>query len=95
MTEDQWEDQLRPIPNPYTPGTGFDFGNGSYLMGHVDLQMYTEAHHPSPDRLWSIVEGDSGKLYISPGVHWVNVLGYIVTENVPALPVTEDILLDT
>lgn len=28
---------------------------------------------------WTIVEGDNSKLYIIPGWHWVNRMGYMLT----------------
>lgn len=30
--------------------------------------------------VWTIVEGDNGKLYLSPGYHFVNRLGYAICE---------------
>jgi len=33
-----------------------------------------------PNQVWTVVEGDNGKLYASPGFHYVNKLHYVVTE---------------
>lgn len=33
----------------------------------------------APDRVWTMVEGDNGNLYISQGYHRVNRMGYIIT----------------
>jgi hypothetical protein len=92
-TEDSWAELLKPIPNPYTPGMGFDYGQGSCLMHWVDLQRYIREHSPDEDSLWSIVD-DEDDLYISHGLHSVNVLGYIVTKDKPTFPLYEDILVD-
>lgn len=99
--EDTWAKLLKPIPNPYTPGMGFDYGNGSCLMHFVDLKTYREQHNPDEDCLWTIVESEGWEdddeetyLYISHGIHYVNALGYMVTENKPVMPIYEDILTD-
>lgn len=34
-----------------------------------------------PSFVWSVVEGDGDALYLLPGYHVVNVLGYVQTEN--------------
>lgn len=33
------------------------------------------------NRLWTVVEGESGKLYICPGLHYVNRLNYLITKH--------------
>lgn len=33
------------------------------------------------NRLWTIIEGSSGRLYIAPGLHYVNRLNYLITKN--------------
>ena len=32
------------------------------------------------NRIWTVLEGDSGDLFIQAGVHFVNRMGYIVTK---------------
>jgi hypothetical protein len=32
-----------------------------------------------PRHVWSCMEGDNGKLYLAPGFHVVNMVGYVVT----------------
>lgn len=95
MTENQWIEQCRPIPNPYDVGAGFDFGNGSCLFSQNTLKEYMSVHEVKPDCIWTVIEsGETDALFLSQGQHWVNALGYIVTEDSPYFSLTQDIELD-
>lgn len=100
-TDDIWAEKLKPIPNPLMPGQGFDYGEGSCLMTFSDLQIYKKENELNENCIWSVIESDgfdkseseetSSDLFISHGFHYVNVLGYLVTEKSPDLPFCEDI----
>lgn len=45
------------------------FGDDLFTLNHIDNKF-----------IWTIIEGDSGKWYISPGFHIVNRINYVVTE---------------
>ena len=47
-----------------------------FHWGGEDL---VELQKTPPDRIWTILDCD-GKLYISPGWHYVNRLEYLITE---------------
>ncbi|MGH1461199.1 MAG: hypothetical protein ACRBB6_04105 [Neptuniibacter sp.] len=93
-TDDIWAEKMIPIPNPFCTGMGFDYGSGSSLMHWNHLQQFRAEHTPDEDQIWSIVEGDDDEVYVSHGIHWINVLGYIVTQNTPDTPLYEDIRID-
>ena len=84
---------LKPIPNKYHPGMGFDYGEGSCLMLRHDTNRYLEEHNLSPDHVWSVIEAED-ELYLSHGFRFVNVLGFIITEQPPRFTPHEDILID-
>jgi hypothetical protein len=47
----------------------------------MDQQFqFDEVKDRNPRTVWTIVEGDSGRLYASAGFHLVNKLHYVVTE---------------
>lgn len=93
LTESDWEYQFKPIPNPYRPGMGFDYGSGSCLFLYTDLQRYIKEHNLSDAHIWTVVE-DEDDLYISHGYHYVNSLGYIATEIAPRFTLNYDILVE-
>jgi len=92
-TDDIWAEKLKPIVNPYDHGMGFDYGSGSCLMNWNNLQQFRKDHEVNEDCIWTIVECDD-EVYLSHGIHWINTLGYIVTEKTPEVPVYEDIRID-
>ena len=64
LTEDEFDDRFTPV-----------------LDARGDaIRPSTDGLDPDSTKLWTIVEGDSGSLYAESGVHRVNVLGFLVTE---------------
>lgn len=89
ITEDDWIATYRPKPAP-VPGSSFDFGDGDTLIdGHrpEEVQALIEA---TEGCIWTVIDGDEGETAIVSGRHFVNRIGYIVTE----VPATEDIEVD-
>lgn len=78
LTEDQFIERFRPIPNPLDPYASFDFGEGGCLFSGVAAEFDFVRRQPEKT-VWTLTESD-GHLEISDGVHHVNRLGYIVTE---------------
>lgn len=72
MTEDQFLDHL-PIKNPHGD-RGWD---GTLWDTHgVELNFVRNQHG---NRVWTLMEED-GEMWIATGFHFVNRLGYFVTE---------------
>ena len=91
---DQWIDQYRPITNP-TGDSGF-FVDDKCLMFETydpDLAVVLAAHEKDPNTVWTIVEGEDGELYLGDGYHYVNRIGYFITE-VPHSGTSVSIKLD-
>lgn len=77
MNVDQWEDTYQPIQNTideYASWNGqmFDtYGNDeNIVIGVATLE---------PRRVWTLVDTDNGYSIIN-GMHWVNRVGYFITE---------------
>lgn len=53
---------------------------GFTFMG--DMRRSMQRRKANPRQVWTIVEGDSdGAWWLIPGIHFVNVIGYALTEN--------------
>lgn len=63
--EDAFERDYRPIKSR----------SGDYVWSWAQVSQ----QRPDDNCVWSLIEGDDGGLYASPGYHVVNVVGYIVT----------------
>jgi hypothetical protein len=79
LTEDDFVDCFKPVPNHIDPSAGFDgcmFEKFGEELAHVQAQ----------DRslVWTILDCD-GQLRIESGFHFVNRLGYLIA-SVPIDP---------
>lgn len=74
MTYDEFIDTFRPVKNHFEDAA-FD----GYLFETYAEQADYVRWQPER-RIWTIIEGDDGELYLVDGYHWVNRLGYFITE---------------
>lgn len=85
LTEDEFWAQYKPVKNRITEDAPFDgcmFETYGQDMIHV-----LEVHEVYPHFIWTIIDTDNG-LSITSGYHYVNRLGYLITE----LPADEDFI---
>lgn len=69
ISEEAFWNVYRPLPAPE------DSGNGGWIWDHADARKQPESN------VWTVIEGDQTEnLYASPGYHFVNAIGYCVTE---------------
>jgi hypothetical protein len=78
-----WEDQLDAWDAKYQPMKNHITNNGDdkFETYGEELDYVLSIANSEPDRVWTLVEGDDGNLYISSGYHLVNRLNYFITKN--------------
>jgi hypothetical protein len=76
LTEDQFDETYTPKGNIFHDDEGFKM----YETYGEELEYVLETSRKSPNTVWTILEGDEGTYYV-PGVHTVNRIGYLITEN--------------
>ncbi|MCI4659701.1 hypothetical protein [Cryobacterium zhongshanensis] len=64
LTEDEFDTQFTTVPD----ATGEDIRPSDHGLDRVST------------KLWTIVNGDDGSLVIASGWHYVNRIGYVITE---------------
>ena len=78
LTEDEWFEQFKPIPNHLDENASFNDGEHGYMFEtYGDEVEFVKAQEPN--RIWTYCDGDNGGTYISDGYHVVNRIGYFVT----------------
>ena len=82
MTEEEWFDTYKPIKNHIEVTSSFD---GHMFETYGDEVEFVKTQ--SPDKIWMLGDGDDGGSYIWNGWHFVNRIGYFITE-VPCPPDT-------
>jgi len=70
MNYEKWEEKYKPITNPFTKDTQIFETYG---------EEYDFIKKTDPKKIWTLVDGDVGT-YIIDGWHYVNRIGYFVTE---------------
>jgi hypothetical protein len=71
----EWEDTYKPIRNPFNPDPDF-WGNMFETFG----EEYELVKAYPNNQVWTMIDGEGIYLNITSGLHWVNRLGYFVTE---------------
>lgn len=84
MTWDEWEATYKPMRNPNSTDPGF-WGCMFETYGD-DVDTMKQLGLPNT-HFWTMVDGGDIYLDLTSGVHWVDRLGYFVTE----LPWTEEV----
>ena len=77
ITYEKWWDEYRPIKNHIAPNAPFDGCMFETYGAELEFVCASNSKH-----VWTLVDCD-GKLWICEGLHYVNRMGYFVTE-VPA-----------
>jgi hypothetical protein len=72
---DAWEANYKPIKNHITGENDDKFETYGEELDYVRSVADTE-----PRRVWTLVDGDDGNLYIVDGYHLVNRVNYFITE---------------
>jgi hypothetical protein len=75
ISYEQWERRFRPIINPFDPYAAYC---GSMFETYGAVAEYVKTRVPSR-RVWTLFEAD-GKTFICEGFHYINRLGYFITE---------------
>lgn len=68
-------DKYKPIVNPFDSNAA---ENGCLFETYgAELQMVKDAE---PNKVWTLVTDDNGETIIVNGAHFVNRLGYLITQ---------------
>ena len=76
LTEEQFYENYTVCENHISGEESF----GGMYETYGEEDKYIRNLSRTSKRVWTIVEGDNGKLFFSSGYHFVNRIGYIVTE---------------
>jgi hypothetical protein len=78
---DAWEEKYQPIKNQYTQKQNGEFVEDKFETYGEELDYVLSIANTEPKRVWTLVDGDNGNLYIVDGYHLVNRVNYFITKN--------------
>ena len=81
LTEEEWFDTFKPIPNHIDEDASFNDGDQGYMFETYgkELEYVLSIANTEPNRVWTYMDGDVGT-FIGDGYHLVNRIGYFITE---------------
>lgn len=79
MTETEFFERFKPVQNTITNGQSCYNGCMFETFG-AEYEAVREAFSREPMTVWTLLEGDDGELYIKEGFHFVNRMGYFITQ---------------
>ena len=79
MTEEEWFETYKPIPNHIDENASFNDGEHGYMFETYGEEVEF-VKQQNPNHIWMYGDGDDGGTYIWSGWGFVNRLGYFITE---------------
>jgi hypothetical protein len=76
-----WEDQFEEWESKYKPIENKLAGCDKFETYGKELDYVLSIANTEPARVWTLVDGDDGNLYIVSGYHLVNRINYFITQN--------------
>jgi len=78
ITEDEWFNKFKPIPNHIDENASFSDGDNGYMFETYGEELEF-VKSQEPNRIWTYCDGDDRGTYIFEGMRIVNRIGYFVT----------------
>jgi hypothetical protein len=78
LTGHEFTEQFTLIPNHLDENAAFD-GYMFETFGE-EVKYVQEVAKISPNKIWTIVDGEGSSVWYTSGYHFVNRLGYLITE---------------
>ena len=85
LTEDEFDDQYALVSNHINPSATWAFGDAAGCLFETYGEEFEFVRRYDSRKVWTIVDGDDGDMYVVSGLHYVNRVGYLLSRDpVPA-----------
>ena len=81
LTEDEFDDQYALVPNHINPSASWAFGDARGCLFETYGEEFEFVRRYDSSKVWTLVDGDGGDLYLVSGLHYVNRVGYLLSRN--------------
>lgn len=79
-SEDEFDEGYSLVPNHINPSASWAVGDGPGCLFETYGEEMAFIRAQDPRRIWTLVDGDNGGLYLVSGYHLVNRIGYLLTQ---------------
>lgn len=90
LSEDEFDEQYPLIPNHLNPSASWVVGDGPGCLFETYGEELAFVRTQDPRRIWTLIDGYDGGLYVVSGYHFVNRIGYLLTKD----PIPEDTVIE-
>jgi hypothetical protein len=81
LTEDQFDEQFTFVINHMNPSAGWVYGNDRGCLFETYGEELAYVKRQDDRRVWTLVDGDDGDMYVISGFHYVNRVGYLISRD--------------
>lgn len=81
LTEDEFDSQYPLIVNRLNPSAGWAFDDQIGCLFETHGPEFEFVRQQDPQRVWTLVDADDGHLAVISGLHYVNRIGYLISES--------------
>jgi hypothetical protein len=89
LTEDEFDERYPLVPNHINPSAGWAVGEAGGCLFEIHGEEFAFVRRQNPRKVWTLVDGDDGDMYLVNGLHFVNRVGYLLS----TVPVPEDVTI--
>jgi hypothetical protein len=79
LTEDQFDDRFPLVPNHINSSASWAIGEGGGCLFETFGEEFAFIKRQDPLKVWTLVDGDDGDMYLINGLHFVNRVGYLLS----------------
>lgn len=84
MTEDEFDARYPLVTNHINPSATWAFGDGPGCLFETSGPEFEFVRRYDPRKVWTLIDGEDGDMYVTSGLHFVNRVGYLLSrEPVP------------
>ena len=81
LTEDEFDDQYALVSNHINPSATWAFGDTAGCLFETYGEEFEFVRRYDSRKVWTIVDGDDGDMYVVSGLHYVNRVGYLLSQD--------------
>jgi hypothetical protein len=89
LSEDEFDDLFPLIQNHLNTTASWAFGDGPGCLFETYGEELEFVRRQDPLKVWTLVDGDDGDLYVISGPHFVNRVGNLIS----TVPIAEDVTM--
>lgn len=89
LTEDEFDERFPLVPNHINPSAGWAVGEGGGCLFETYGKEFAFIRRQDPLKVWTLIDGDDGDMYLVSGPHFVNRVGYLLS----TIAVPEDVTI--